>query len=350
LSEGAAASRSAAVGEIRKLAHNVDLSLEAVEEILTTILEISRLDAGALKPELHAFAINDVLEQLRIEFEPMAREKQLELKVLPCSVQVSSDRRLLRRLLRNLVSNAVKYTPSRGRVLVGARRLREGVRLEVWDTGVGIPEDQQTIVFREFTRLESAQQTATGLGLGLSIVERLARVLEHPVGVRSTPARGSVFSVQIPTAARDNAVEKITPPRRPSRKQTAMGGMVVAAIDNDPRILEGMQGLLRQWQCTSVCAKSSHEAALLLEQTGLHPDVVLADYHLGNAENGIEAIVRLRAIYGSDLPGILITADRSAEVRDRAAEENVYVLHKPVKPASLRALLSQARVASTAAE
>jgi CheY-like chemotaxis protein len=129
-----------------------------------------------------------------------------------------------------------------------------------------------------------------------------------------------------------------------------MGGMMVAAIDNDPRILEGMQGLLKQWQCTSVCAKSSDEAAMLLDEIGLHPDVVLADYHLGDAENGLEAIVRLRAIYGSELPGILITADRTAEVRDRAAEENVYVLHKPVKPASLRALLSQARVASTAAE
>jgi Na+/proline symporter/signal transduction histidine kinase/CheY-like chemotaxis protein len=350
LSEGAGASRSAAVGEMRKLARNVDLSLEAVEEILTTILEISRLDAGALKPELHAFAINDVLEQLRIEFEPMAREKQLVLKVLPCSVPIWSDRRLLRRLLRNLVSNAVKYTPSHGRVVVGTRRLGEGLRLEVWDTGVGIPEDQQTIVFQEFTRLESAQQTATGLGLGLSIVERLARVLDHPVRLRSSPGRGSVFSVDIPRRARESAVEKIKSPRRASRKHAAMGGMVVAAIDNDPRILEGMQGLLKQWQCTSVGAKSSDEAALLLDGIGLQPDVVLADYHLGDAENGLEAIVRLRATFGGDLPGILITADRTPEVRDRAAEENVYVLHKPVKPASLRALLSQAHVASTAAE
>jgi signal transduction histidine kinase len=184
LSEGAAASRSAVVGEMRKLAHNVDLSLEAVEEILTTILEISRLDAGALKPELHAFAINDVLEQLRIEFEPMAREKQLEFKVMPCSVPVMSDRRLLRRLLRNLVSNAVKYTPPQGRVLVGARQRQGGLRLEVWDTGVGIPEDQQKIIFQEFTRLESAQQTAAGLGLGLSIVERIGRVLDHAVSLR----------------------------------------------------------------------------------------------------------------------------------------------------------------------
>jgi CheY-like chemotaxis protein/two-component sensor histidine kinase len=349
LSEGAAASRSAVVSEMRKLARNVDLSLEAVEEILTTILEISRLDAGALKPELHAFAINDVLEQLRIEFEPMAREKELQFKVMPCSVPVMSDRRLLRRLLRNLVSNAVKYTPRQGGVLVGARRRRGGLRLEVWDTGVGIPEDQQKIIFQEFTRLESAQQTAAGLGLGLSIVERLGRVLDHNVSLRSVPGRGSVFAADVPSAAEEFAVAKLKTPRRLPRKD-AMGGIVIVAIDNDPRILEGMEVLLKQWQCTSVCGESSAEAARLLEEQGLSPDVVLADYHLGEQENGLDAVASLRARYGAELPAILITADRSAEVRDCAAEGNVYILHKPVKPASLRALLSQTRVARTAAE
>ncbi|MBV8849902.1 MAG: hybrid sensor histidine kinase/response regulator [Methylobacteriaceae bacterium] len=349
LSEGVAISRSAVAGEMRKLAHNVDLSLEAVEEILTTILEISRLDAGALKPELHAFPIDDVLEQLRIEFEPIAREKRLDLKVLPCSLPVLSDRRLLRRLLRNLVSNAVKYTPAQGRVLVGARRRPDGLRLEVWDTGVGIPEDQQKLVFQEFTRLESAQQTAAGLGLGLSIVERLGRVLDHPVDLRSLPARGSVFSVDVPAAAPSNAAEKSKLPRRVSRKE-AMGGMVVVAIDNDPRILEGMRVLLEQWQCSAVCADTSAEVIVLLDEIAASPDVVLADYHLGEEENGLDAIARLREQFGMELPAILITADRTTEVRDRAGEENVYILHKPVKPASLRALLSQARVASTAAE
>lgn len=349
LSEGAAASRSAAVGEMRKLAHNVDLSLEAVEEILTTILEISRLDARALKPELHAFAINDVLEQLRIEFEPMAGEKNLKLKVLSCSVPVLSDRRLLRRLLRNLVSNAVKYTPSEGRVLVGARRRPEGLRLEVWDTGVGIPQDQHKIIFEEFTRLELAQQTEVGLGLGLSIVERLGRVLGHHVNLRSAPGRGSVFSVAIPRAEQNIVTVKPKAPRRAARRDT-MGGMVVIAIDNDPRILEGMQALLKQWDCTPVCAESRDDAVKLLEGAELSPDIILADYHLGDPENGLDVVLSLRARYGAELPAILITADRTPEVRDRAAEENVYVLHKPVKPASLRALLSQTRVARTAAE
>jgi Na+/proline symporter/signal transduction histidine kinase len=349
LSEGAAASRSAGVVEMRKLAHNVDLSLEAVEEVLTAILDISRLDAGAMKPELHAFSISDIFEQLRIEFEPMAREKRLDFKIMPCSLPVLSDRRLLRRLLRNLVSNAVKYTPAEGRVVVGARRKAGCLCLEVWDNGVGIPKDKQKIVFHEFTRLESAQQTAAGLGLGLSIVERLGRVMDHPVNLRSSPGRGSVFSVEVPCAAEEIAVARAKLPRRSARKE-AMGGMIVVAIDNDPRILEGMQVLLKQWQCTSICVDGSAEAVKRLKEAALAPDVVLADFHLGETENGLEAIARLRAIYGSELPTILITADRSIDVRDRAAEEDVYILHKPVKPASLRALLSQTRVARTAAE
>jgi CheY-like chemotaxis protein/anti-sigma regulatory factor (Ser/Thr protein kinase) len=302
-----------------------------------------------MKPELHAFAIDDVLEQLRIEFDPMSREKQLELTVMPCSVTVQSDRRLLRRLLRNLVSNAVKYTPPEGRVLVGARRHAGGVRLEVWDTGVGIPEDQQKIVFQEFARLESSQRSAPGLGLGLSIVERLGRVLDHPIGLRSTMGRGSVFTVEMLRAAEEIAIVRTKPVRRQARRE-AMGGMVVAAIDNDPRILEGMQTLLKQWQCVAVCGAGSGEAVQALQRARVTPDAVLADYHLGDEENGLDVVATLHALYGGELPAILITADRTAEVRDRAAEENVYVLHKPVKPASLRALLSQARVARTAAE
>jgi Na+/proline symporter/signal transduction histidine kinase len=349
LSEGGGSSRSAAVTEMRKLARNVDLSLEAVEEILTTILEISRLDAGALKPELHAFSLNDVLEQLRIEFEPMACEKQLELKVMRCTMPVFSDRRLLRRLLRNLVSNAVKYTPAGGRVVVGARRRPGGLRLEVWDTGVGIPQDQQKIIFQEFTRLASAQQTAAGLGLGLSIVERLGRVLDHRVSVRSAPALGSLFCVDVPLATQDIVTGKARPPRRVARKE-AMGGMVVVGVDHDRRVLEGMRGLVEQWQCTAVCAESGAKAVELLEAAGLSPDVVLADYHLADSENGLDTVDAFRALYGGELPAILITADRTAEVRDRAAEANVYILHKPLKPAFLRTLLSQARVARTAAE
>jgi CheY-like chemotaxis protein/anti-sigma regulatory factor (Ser/Thr protein kinase) len=302
-----------------------------------------------MKPELHAFSAKTIFDQLRIEFEPMAREKRLDFKVIACSVPILSDRRLLRRLLRNLVSNAVKYTAPGGRIVVGARRRAGGLRLEVWDTGIGIPEDQQRIIFHEFTRLQSAQQSAPGLGLGLSIVERLGRVLDHPVALRSAPGHGSVFSVQIPNAALDIEVANAMPLRRGARKE-AVGGMVVVAIDNDPRILHGMQTLLEQWQCVPICAKSGAEAVRLLHAAHMPPHIILADYHLDDEGNGLDAIARLRALYGSEIPALLITADRTAEVRDRAADEDVYLLYKPLKPASLRALLAQTRVARTAAE
>ena len=180
---------------------NVDASLEAVEEILSALLDISRLDAGATRPQIADFSIADMFRQLEIEFAPTARAKGLALRFERSSVVVRSDRRLMRRLLQNLVSNALKYTP-KGRVVVGCRRLVGGqVRIEVWDTGLGIPANQQRLVFEEFQRLEQGARAARGLGLGLSIVERLGRVLGHPIAVRSWPGRGSVFSVVAPRGA-----------------------------------------------------------------------------------------------------------------------------------------------------
>jgi signal transduction histidine kinase len=182
------------------LAENVDASLDAVEEILTALLDISHLDSGAMKPQWSSFALGELFRQLQREFEPVAREKGLELIVLPSSLAVRSDRRLLRRVLQNLISNAIKYTPA-GRVVVGARRRGREVRLEVWDTGLGIQSSEQKVVFQEFHRLDEGAKVAPGVGLGLSIVERIARVLDHAVALRSEPGRGSVFHILVPQAA-----------------------------------------------------------------------------------------------------------------------------------------------------
>ena len=179
------------------LARNVDASLEAVEEILSALLDISRLDAGATRPEIGDVSLNEAFRQLEIEFAPMARAKGLKLRFVGTGLAVRSDRRLLRRLLQNFVSNAIKYTP-KGGVLVGARRRGDAVRVEVWDTGLGIPESKRARVFDEFHRLDQGAKVARGLGLGLSIVQRLGRVLGHPIGLRSEHGRGSVFSVEAP--------------------------------------------------------------------------------------------------------------------------------------------------------
>ncbi|HMN70595.1 MAG TPA: PAS-domain containing protein [Rhodoblastus sp.] len=331
-----------------KLAGNVDASLEAVEEILTALLDISRLDAGATTAEIGALRLEDVFRQLAIEFAPLAKAKALELGFVHSSLSVRSDRRLLRRLLQNFISNAIKYTPA-GRVLVGARRRPDGrVRIEVWDTGLGIPEESRADVFREFARLESAQRSAPGLGLGLSIVERLARVLEADLGLRSRVGAGSVFFVDIPLSPAtgsepEPAVADVAP------APATLAGLAICAIDNEPRILDGMRILLEGWGCTVVTAASRAEAIAALETAGLRPDAAVVDYHL-DADNGLDVIAALRARYGAELPAVLITADRTEELRAEAAAREIRVLAKPLKPAALRSLLAQWRVTRSAAE
>ena len=178
-----------------QLVGNIDASLDAVEEFFGALLDISRLDSGAMKPEIVSFRVDELLRQLEVEFAPLAQEKGLGLTFAPCSLSVRSDRRLLRRLLQNLVSNAIKYTP-KGRVLVGCRRRRECLRIDVFDTGIGIPSSKKRAVFQEFHRLDQGAKVARGLGLGLSIVERIARVLNHKLSLLSVSERGSQFSVE----------------------------------------------------------------------------------------------------------------------------------------------------------
>jgi Na+/proline symporter/signal transduction histidine kinase len=328
------------------LATNLDASLEAVEEILTALLDISRLDAGAMKAEITNFRIDDVLNQLRIEFGPLAREKRLTLTFIPCSLSVSSDRRLLRRLLQNLISNAIKYT-SAGQVLVGCRRRGKLIEVQVFDTGMGIPESKQKDVFREFERLAPAAKTARGLGLGLSIVERLSRVLHHRIRLKSGQGRGSMFSVEVPVAE-SSATSSPAVAEAPTA-YAPLEGLAVVAIDNEPRILEGMQALLKGWGCSVVTGASLDEVMAVLQGAGITPDAVVADYHLDDTD-GLAAIAGLRERYGAELPALLVTADRSPELRELAAGRGIRLLNKPVRPAALRSILSQWRVTKSAAE
>lgn len=329
---------------------NIDQSLDAVEEILGALLDISRLDAGALKPEFGVFRIDEILKALKVEFEPVARDRGLELTVLPCGLWVRSDRRLLRRLVQNLVSNAIKYTP-RGRVLVGVRRRRGRISVEVLDTGLGISADQQKVIFQEFQRLDQGAKIARGLGLGLSIVERIGRVLVHPIGLTSVPGSGSRFFVEVPTAAAMPNVAANDGAPRPAAAR--FDGMCVLCLDNEETILAGMEALLVGWGVRVVKARSQKDAseqlATLVKETGKGPDMLLVDYHLDDG-NGIDAVVQLRWRFGSDLPAALITADRGPQVREEAGEKSISILNKPVKPAALRAVLAQWRAAKAAAE
>ena len=241
----------------------------------------------------------NIFAALKTDLEPMAREKGLEFGYAPCSLSVRSDRRLLRRLLQNLVSNAIKYTP-KGRVLIGCRRRGKDLRIEIYDTGLGIPASKRKVVFQEFQRLDEGAKVARGLGLGLSIVERIGRVLDHKVDLKSTPGSGSRFSVFVPISSVAPAQDAPREVVRADRGQLL--GIAVLCIDNEPQILDGMQTLLGGWGCRVIQAADLASAMAAVTEAKLTPDGLLVDYHLDNRGNGIDAIAEL-----------LVVADLEAE-------------------------------------
>jgi Na+/proline symporter/signal transduction histidine kinase len=340
-----ALSERATAGDEAGLASNISAALDGVEDILRAVLDISRLDTGSLEPKRRAVRLQEIFDHIVIDFGAQARAKGLELVVMPCGLAVDSDPQLLTRILLNLVSNAVKYTPS-GRVLVGCRRKRGHVAIEVIDTGIGIAPSEQGDVFKEFHRLDQGARIATGLGLGLSIVERIAKVLGISVTLNSTPGRGTRVSLIVPIAAivPVPVFETAAPAAIP-----AAAGMSVLCIDNDEKILAGMEALLAGWGCMPILAKTSREAIKLSRDAARPPDLILVDYHLDEGD-GLGAVADLRKRLGGDIPAIMITADRSPDLRERALRAGMQVLNKPVKPAALRALMTQWRISRPAAE
>ena len=327
-------------------ARNIESSLESVETILGAVLDISRLDAGAMKPAETVFRLDGLLRQIGTDFLPTARAKDLELVIVPSTVTVNTDRNLLRRLIQNLVSNAIKYTRS-GRIVVGVRRRGDLVEIQVIDTGIGIAADKLGTVFQEFTRLDDGAREAQGLGLGLSIVDRIARVLKLEIQIESHKGHGTRFSVILPVTTAEE-LPAATTARPRIQAAAALNGLTVVCIDNDPRILEGMRLLLEGWGCV-VRTYSGTEAFEADEAVGPAPEIILADYHL-DGENGLDVIRTLRGAYGEAVPAVLITADRSNEVRAAADQIDVAVLNKPLKPAVLRSMMNRMRRMAHAAE
>lgn len=332
--------------ENKLLIHNIDSSLESVEAILGAVLDISRLDTGAMKPRVQTVALKDLLKRIETDFTPMARAKNLKFTVLPSSLAIRTDPNLLRRVVQNLVSNAIKYTNS-GKVLVGVRRRSGEAIIQVLDSGIGIPSSKFRTVFKEFARLDEGMRTAPGLGLGLSIVDRISRVLSHPVELQSVPGRGTSFKVRVPIDAVASRHVADKPAAQPASDEP-LRGLKVVCIDNEPRILDGMRLLLSGWGCDVNLAESVVACAALAATEGFAADAIIADYHLDDG-TGIDAIARLREALGRRVPALLVTADRTPEVRALAERDDILLQNKPVRPASMRAWLTQIPILDRAA-
>ncbi len=320
------------------LVRQLDQALGAVDELLQALLDISKLDAGALKPQPRAFVVGEMIESVAASFAPVAQQRDLGLRVVPSRAVVVSDPTLIRRVLQNFLSNAIRYTRTGG-VLIGCRRRGDRVAVEVWDTGPGIPEEKLGVIFEEFKRLGPHEGDApAGLGLGLAIVERIARMLDHPVVVRSRPGRGSVFSVSLPRGAAVPLAARSAPARR---IPNALSGKLVLCIDNDASVLAAMRPLLEGWSCVVLTASGLAGARRELAEHGAAPDIILVDHHLEGGETGLSVVEALTEELGIRAPAILITADYSDALREAAQARGYLVLNKPLRPAALRALMSQ---------
>ncbi|WP_273766518.1 PAS domain-containing hybrid sensor histidine kinase/response regulator [Aeromonas hydrophila] len=322
--------------EPARIARHIDDALGATEDLITDLLDISRLEAGKFKAKKLDFALRDVFDNLKAEFGVLAQAGGIQFSVVESGVAVYSDVRLLRRVLQNFLTNAFRYNPG-GRVLLGCRRLGDKVRIEVWDNGPGIPADKQEAIFDEFSRLDHSRTAREqGLGLGLAIARGIALVLGHNLTLRSWPGAGSVFAITLNLATRPVATTQVA---APAQRDSQLEGIRVLCIDNESDILIAMHSLLGRWGCEVVCAQSLAQAEDLIAG-GFLPQLVLSDYHLDDGKTGLQALHMLRLAHGNDIGGIIISADRKSELQAQIREHGYGYISKPVKPLKLRALMN----------
>jgi signal transduction histidine kinase len=324
----------------RPLVRNMMNAIESLEESFGAMLDISRLDAGIVRAAPQTFPIRDVFRRLYQQFGGDAEARELAFRFRATRRVVRSDPLLLERIIANLVQNALRYT-RRGGVLVAARRHAEGVALEVWDTGLGIPADKLAMIFREFYQIDNPERDrGRGLGMGLAIVQRLCHLLQHPLEVRSREGRGSVFRIVVPegdvNALAVSKEAETLPPRK-------TGTITVLLIDDERAIREATRELLRPMQVNVIVAATVAEAVASAENSEQQIDMILSDWRLRGQEDGLEAVRAVRAVSGEGTPAVLITGETSPELLKRAHEAGLVVLHKPLQPRQLIRLIKHLR-------
>ena len=289
-------------------------------------------------PSLQPVALGDLFEQLAANIEPVARRKGLSLKWRPTKDAVHSDPLMLRRILQNLLANATNYT-QKGGMLMAARHRGALVRIEVWDTGPGISMAERDRVFEEFQRGSASERAGgTGFGLGLSIVKRMSETLEHPLELCTRVGHGTRFAISVPYAGAAAPLARINPDIALVPAQ-GLHGLPIIIIDNDLAVLDAMQSLLVRWGCEVRLARDVDDIAEIISDVAFQPALILADYHLDHGMSGLELISLIRSGLNQNLPAILITADRTQDTTRAAAAAGCEILHKPVRPAELRALM-----------
>lgn len=317
------------------LVRSVSTSLDDVENLLGTLVDISKLDAGVIKADVTAFDLRDLLNNIAREFRQVAAVEGLQLDFVPSSAIVESDSQLLARILRNFLTNALRYTEE-GRVLLGCRRERNCVLLQVWDTGPGIPKDKLVEIFQEFKRIsKSGSPPDKGLGLGLAIVDKISHILGHEIRVSSEVGRGSVFSVRVPLGKK-KVSKKAAEGKQSSASGYGLGGARIWFIDNDQTICEGMKTLLEGWDCQVTTAVSLEHLQSQLNPAQSPVDLILADYHLDDDENGVDVVSEINRRRHCPVPVIMITANYTNELKQHIRELGYLLINKPVKPLKLR--------------
>ena len=309
-----------------------------LEGLFNELLDISKIDAGAIQPVPQPVSLGNLFERLRLDFEAEAFDKGLRLTIRPTRLWVRSDPILLERVVRNLVTNALRYT-KQGRVLVAARQRGGSIAIEVWDTGIGIPPDKQGQIFEEFFQLANPERSSKkGLGLGLSIVRRLCQLLEHTLELRSRVDHGTMFRL-VAAADREPQVEQ-RPAKGADRMPGNLDGIIVAVIDDEEAIVEGMRVLLTGWGAHVVGGPSADVVLGELAREQMRPDLAIVDFRLQNHVTGLEVIDALRVRYGTDLPAILVTGSTAPEHIEQARHHDLHLMLKPVMPAKLRTLIN----------
>ncbi|MBU9698494.1 PAS-domain containing protein [Rhodobacteraceae bacterium HSP-20] len=310
-------------------------ALLSVEGILGALLDISKLESGRAAVSVGPVRLDRLLSQLNDEFGAIAAAKGLRLTVLPARITVTSDPAYLRRILQNLIGNAIRYT-DRGRVLVGVRRKGATARIEVRDTGPGIPEEEQDNIFKEFHRLNARASASEGMGLGLAIVERACALLGHPLGLVSEIGRGTCFMVQVPRSESAAASDgpRPSPPPRPS-----IQNRIVFLVENDADLRRAMGLLLEKWGVNVLDAASGEEALSLIDELGILPDGFIVDYNLGEGMDGLRFLSEMQARHGP-VPARIVTADRRAELHAACAAAGIGVMMKPLEPRALEAFVA----------